>query len=275
MRVAVVGHVEWVEFAQVPRVPLQGQIIHVAETFEEPAGGGAVAAVQLRKLAGEATFFTALGDDELGHRVRRRLGAFGVRVEATFRDRPQRRAFTFLDGEGERTITTIGERLAPHGEDPLPWAELERADAVYVTAADAAALLSARKARVMVATSRILPDLVAARIPLDVLIGSAHDPDEEYRTGALDPPPRVVVATTGASGGRYQTADGISGAFPPAPLPGAVADSYGCGDSFAAGLAFAMGSGLPLEDALGLAARCGAACLTGHGPYERQLTLAT
>jgi hypothetical protein len=26
-----------------------------------------------------------------------------------------------------------------------------------------------------------------------------------------------------------------------------------------------------LDEALALAARCGAVCLTGHGPYERQL----
>ena len=63
MRVAVVGHVEWCEFAEVSHVPRPGEIVHAAETFEEPAGGGAVAAVQLRKLAGEATLFTAFGDD--------------------------------------------------------------------------------------------------------------------------------------------------------------------------------------------------------------------
>ncbi len=70
MRVAVVGHVEWIEFARVERVPRPGEIVHASATWEEPGGGGAVAAVQLAKLAGEATFFTALGDDELvlGHR---------------------------------------------------------------------------------------------------------------------------------------------------------------------------------------------------------------
>jgi ribokinase len=49
-------------------------------------------------------------------------------------------------------------------------------------------------------------------------------------------------------------------------------DSYGCGDSFAAGLTYAFGAGLDLADGLALAARCGAVCLTGRGPYERQLT---
>ena len=51
MRVAVIGHVEWVQFARVERVPLAGEIIHAGETWEEPGGAGAVAAVQLVKLA--------------------------------------------------------------------------------------------------------------------------------------------------------------------------------------------------------------------------------
>ena len=73
MRAAVVGHVEWIEFGRVDHVPAAGEIVHVSESWEEPAGGGAVAAVQLCKLAGAATLYTALGDDELGHRAKREL----------------------------------------------------------------------------------------------------------------------------------------------------------------------------------------------------------
>ena len=55
MRVAVVGHMEWCEFAQVPHVPAPGEIVHASHTVQEPGGGGAVAAVQLMKLAGSAS----------------------------------------------------------------------------------------------------------------------------------------------------------------------------------------------------------------------------
>ena len=48
-------------------------------------------------------------------------------------------------------------------------------------------------------------------------------------------------------------------------------DAYGCGDSFAGGLTYGLGADLPLPAALELGARCGAACLTGRGPYEGQL----
>src|SRR5215204_1799543 len=137
MRVAVVGHMEWCEFAEVPQMPRAGEIVHAAATFEEPAGGGAVAAVQLRKLAGEAMLFTAFGDDETGHRTDAELREHGVHVEGCFHPEPQRRAFVHLDSDGERTITVLGPRLGPSGGDPLPWEELGEMDAVYFTAGDA------------------------------------------------------------------------------------------------------------------------------------------
>ncbi|MEW6583013.1 MAG: PfkB family carbohydrate kinase, partial [Actinomycetota bacterium] len=50
-----------------------------------------------------------------------------------------------------------------------------------------------------------------------------------------------------------------------APPPGPAVDSYGCGDSFAAGLTVALARRLPLDDAIHLAARCGAHRLTTRG----------
>ncbi|HEY3210954.1 MAG TPA: PfkB family carbohydrate kinase [Actinomycetota bacterium] len=273
MRTAVIGHVEWVEFAHVERVPRPGEIVHAEESWQAPAGGGGVAAVQLAKLAGNATLFTALGDDRLGEASRRGLEKLGVRVEAVFRPIPQRRCFTYIDGRGERTITTIGGRLNPSGEDPLPWDELATTGAVYFTAGDRGALEAGRRAGALVATSRVVDDLARAGVRLDALVGSAFDPAEVYRTGDLNPPPRLVVRTEGKEGGTYKTDDGRSGRFAAAPVPGPMVDTYGAGDSFAAGLTFALGAGYGVENALELAARCGAACLTGRGPYEGQLHL--
>jgi ribokinase len=273
VRVAVVGHVEWLHFARVEAVPLPGQIVHADEWWEEPAGGGAVAAVQLVKLAGGCTFYTALGDDDLGHRSDHELREnHAVRVEAFFRPDHQRRAFTFLDRNGERTITVMGARLGPTGADPLPWDEMADTDAVYFTAGDVEALRQARQARVLVATSRIMALLEGSGVRLDAVVGSRRDESEVYRP--IDPPPAYVVRTAGNEGGRYDAADGRKGTWKPARLPGPVVDAYGCGDSFAAGLTFGLGTGLDIEGALELAARCGASCLAGKGPYGNQLTLA-
>src|SRR5919109_1534008 len=110
MRVAVVGHVEWVEFARVEAIPETDQT---------------------------------------------------------------RRAFTFVDEAGERTITVLGEKLRLRGGDSrLPWHELRGLDAAYFVSGDAEALHHARLARVLVATARELRTLRQAGVELDALVGS-------------------------------------------------------------------------------------------------------
>ena len=201
MRTAVVGHVEWIEFAHVERVPAAGDIVHATDPWEEPGGGGAVSAVQLARLAGGCTFYTALGDDERGAWSRRRLAELGVRVEAATRDQPTRRGVVFVDANGERTITTLGQRLEPTTADRLPWNELEGVDAVYFTAGDVAALREARRAKVLVATSRVSDLLVDADLHLDAVVGSGNDPSEAFDPARLTHPPNLVVRTDSIRGG--------------------------------------------------------------------------
>lgn len=273
-RVAVVGHVEWLDFAVVERMPAAGEIVTASDAFELPAGGGAVAAVQLRKLAGAALFLTAVGDDERGRRAATELReAHGLELHAALRSRPQRRAFTHLDAAAERTITVLGDRLVPHGDDPLPWELLADADGVYLTGGDGAAACAARTARTLVATSRAADALLAGGVTPDVLVASGRDEKERASLAAL-PTPRVTVLTDGSRGGRWEEASGGGGSWPAAALPGAPVDAYGCGDSFAAGLTYGLAAGMELPAALDLAARCGAHCLTGRGPYAAQLRLA-
>ena len=267
MNVAVVGHVEWVEFIEVEAVPRAGEIVHSLDRWEEPAGGGAVAAVQLANLNGSVDFFTGLGGDELGRRAREQLEARGVTVHSAATAEPQRRAFTYIDAHGERTITVLGHKLLPAGESDLPWDRLARCDAVYYVSGDVAALHVARRAGIVVATSRELGTLKLAGEQLDVLVGSANDPGERFEHGDLDPSPHAVVTTSGSLGGWIQP----GGPYRAAPLPGPIEDAYGCGDSFAAGLTFGLARGDTIEDAVGLGARCGAAVLTGRGAYAGQL----
>jgi ribokinase len=270
VRVAVIGHVEWCEFVRVERVPLAGEIAEGTSFLEEPAGGGAVAAVQMARLAGGCDFFTALGDDPLARRSIDRLSALGVTVHAAKRFAPTRRGWVYADGQGERTITVIGEKLVPALDDPLSWDALEGVDAVFFVAGAEGVLDRARAARLLSATTRSLPQ--GPNVPLDVAIGSRNDEAEAFAPGDLKPEPELSVWTDGPAGGRWRTASGHEGSYEAAPLPGPVADAYGAGDSFAAGTTFALGRGDSIEDALALGARCGATVMTSHGPYERQLT---
>jgi ribokinase len=264
VRVAVVGHVEWVEFLNVDHVPVAGEIIHGTPHLQVPAGGGAVAAVQLARWAGDCVFFTALGDDELGHRADAELRARGVDVHAVFRPRPQRRAITLVDAQRERTIIVLGERMNPHRGDPLPWDQLASCDAVYVTGGDAEAIRAARQARVVVSTSRIQTLLRDAAIPLDALVGSANDPAEHYAND-LVPAPTLVVRTDGSRGGSYTIA-GATARW--APVPATVTgDTYGAGDTFAAGLTYALGRGQSPAEATAWAAAKAAEVVAVVGPY--------
>jgi ribokinase len=265
VRVAVVGHVEWVRFARVDRIPVAGAVAHASDSFEEPAGGGAVAAVQLARLAGGATLFTALGDDEHGRRTVERLGELGVEVRAQVRPGVETRsAVTLVDDAGERTITTFGPRPDPCGAE---LGELGELDAVYFTAGDVDALRAVRAAsRVLVASPRARHAL-GHGVELDALVLSAHDEIEQREAANVRLEARVVVETEGERGGRY---DGQR--YEPAPAPTRIGDAYGCGDSFAAGFAYGLASGMGIEQGLALGARCGAACLGGRGPYESQLT---
>jgi ribokinase len=266
VRVAVVGHVEWVRFATVSQMPSPGHIVQAREHWVEAAGGGAVAAVRLQELAGACDFFTAIGNDGPGRLALQRLVERGLRVHHAVRPEAQRRAFTFLDDDGERTITLLGPKLHPYGADSLPWGDLAHVDALYFCAGDPDALRAARQARVVVATARELPTLQQAGVELDALVHSGSDLAERYEPGQLDPPPKLVVTTMGREGGRFVAGE-REGTYTAADLPGPLRDAYGAGDSFAAGLAYALGRGDRPEDALAFAAACGAKAMTIRGAY--------
>jgi ribokinase len=263
VRCAVVGHVEWIESVLVDRVPGPGEIAHADPGWTEPAGGGSVVAVQLAKLAGACDFFTALGRDELGRRSVERLTELGLAVHAEWLGRT-RRGFVQVDAHGERTITTVGPKLRPRTLPPM-----DDYDAVFFVAGEPEALRAARAARFLAATPREHATLRAGGVRLDLLVGSGTDPAER-EDGGLEA--GLVVRTEGAAGGTYRVPPGAPRRFAAAPLPGPLADTYGAGDSFAAALCFALARGDELDAALALAARAGAAVVTGAGPFAAQLT---
>jgi ribokinase len=266
MRVAVVGHVEWVTFVEVDRLPASGEILVAGDSWEDAGGGGAVPAVELARRGAEVDLFCALGDDERAGRTRERLEALGVRVHAASRPQPQWRAFTMLEPGGERTIVVFGRRLVPARSDPLPWAELAHARAAYVVSGDAGVLRAARAAEVLVASGRARRALLAAGVEVDVLVSSGVDPDEAIDPADLRPAPRATVRTDGAAGGRW-SAGGDDGEWAGVAPPGPVRDAYGAGDCFAAALTLALARGRPMAAAVEAGARAGAACLSRRGPY--------
>ena len=267
---AVVGHIESVEFLAVDRWPQPGCISHAQQCLEEPAGAGAVIAVQLAQLLDRPVhFFTALGRDAVGEACVQRLQERGVQVHVAWRYGPTRRGISLVDGvgdgSGDRAITVIGDRLTPVLSDPLPWDVLQQCDGAFITAADAALVQAARSVPVLAATPRVgVSVLESAGVQIDALIGSGLDPAELVAPGDLVPSPRVQISTEGAAGGLISTGDRYSASA----LPGPFVETYGCGDSFAAGVFAGLAAQWPLKTAIQLGCQLGAACATRFGPYD-------
>jgi ribokinase len=253
LRIAVIGHVEWVTFASAPFVPRAGEIVHLAEPFEQPGGGGAVSAAALARLGAEVTLFTALAPDVP---AREALEALGVRVVAASRPGPQTRVLALIDPARERTLFVVGENEHPTADDPLPWDELGGMDGAYFTGRDPRTLSLARRARVLVVTARRFDSLAASGVHADALVGSASDPGEQFDLADLGSRPAHVIVTDGAAGGT-----GYAAAQPPGP----VVDTYGAGDAFVAGVTFGLAAGWELPRTLALAAKSAAEWLTFRG----------
>jgi ribokinase len=263
-RLAIVGHIEWVDFIPVKRMPRQGEVMHAQGSAKARAArGGGVAAAELADLGAEVDFFCALGDDAHGHAAAEQLENRGVAMHVAWRPgQPTRRALTLLEGDGERSIITVGERLEPLGSDDLDWELLADSDGVYFTAGDLGALEQARRTPVLVASPRGRRTL-ADGPPIDAIVFSHRDQDESEWARRLERKAKLLVETRGASGGIWRGAS--EGHWEAVPPDGPIKDAYGCGDSFAAGFTFGLATGSTVAEAARVGASCGARCLTRTG----------
>jgi ribokinase len=249
----------------VGHVPAVGEIVHSKTSWEEVAGDGAVAAMQLAKMADACLFFTAVGDDSVGEKSVAQLEQCGVEVYATkHKQAATREVYVYIDSNNERTITVSGSIKPTDDDESLPWHKLAEMDAVFFVSGDALALTAARKAKVLVSTARILPLLQSNKTQLDALVCSHKDKGEKYKVGDINPEPSLIVRTNGAFGGN--TEDGVAYAAQKINED-EVYDTYGYGDSFGAGIAFALGSNLPISVALNVAASCGADAAKRRGAF--------
>ena len=100
LKLAVIGHVEWVTFLKVDHLPIAGHISHAKDSFEEPAGGGAVVAIQLAKLLGSPVqLITALGNDSIGEKSFKRLEELGLKLSVAWREKPTRKGISFTEND--------------------------------------------------------------------------------------------------------------------------------------------------------------------------------
>jgi len=266
LKLAVIGHVEWVTFLKVDQLPLAGKISHGKDSFEEAAGGAAVAAVQMSRLInGPVDLITSLGKDNCGEKCYERLTQLGLNLEVAWREDPTRKGISLITKDGERAITVIGKRLQPIGSDDLPWSSMKNYDGIFVTATDKEGIKFARKAKFLSATPRIGENILKnSKAKLNALIGSGLDPGEKINYEELDPQPDVYISTKGKSGGTIFPENNTYKSITPSSKE---IDSYGCGDCFAGAVTTALSANLNLEQAIKIGSYCGAECSTYYGPY--------
>ena len=209
--------------------------------------------------AGKCTFFTALGDDALGACAE--AGSPSSARRACACDAAStRRAWTHVDGDGERTITVLGEKLLPRGPaaargyDPC-------------SSSRATSTRFARRARRAFSPRRCASSRRCARPRSRSTCSSAASTIPASST--------TRRSTRRPSSSRTARAEGprTASAYRRRHAPGAVVDTYGAGDSFAAALRVRRWrAATTVDDALALGARAGARRDRGRGPYTAQLT---
>ena len=266
LKLAVIGHVEWVTFLKVDQLPLAGEISHAENYYEEAAGGAAVAAVQMSRLInGPVDLITSLGKDNYGEKCYERLTKLGLNLKVVWSEKPTRKGISLISKDGERAITVIGERLQPIGSDNLPWGDMKNYDGIFITATDKDGIRHARKAKFLSATPRAgKQTLKISKVKLNALIGSGLDPGEKISFEEFKTKPDLYISTTGKSGGTI---------FPnkikykPIKPSSKEIDTYGCGDCFAGAVTAALAGKLSLDQAIKIGAYCGAECSTHYGPY--------
>ena len=266
LKLAVIGHIEWVTFLKVDQLPLAGEISHAKDSFEEAAGGAAVAAVQMARLINEPVdLITSLGKDTYGEKCYERLTKLGLNLKVAWREKPTRKGISLISKDGERAITVIGERLQPIASDDLPWSNLKNYDGIFITATDEEGIRLASKAKFVAATPRTgKTTLRNSKVKLNALIGSGLDPGEKINYEDLVPKPDIYIATEGRSGGIVYPKRNKYKSIKPSSQE---IDSYGCGDCFAGAVTAALSAKVNLEKAINIGAYCGAECSTHYGPY--------
>tara|TARA_Y100000766_G_C18850787_1_gene578086 strand:+ start:151 stop:1014 length:864 start_codon:yes stop_codon:yes gene_type:complete len=268
LNLAVIGHVEWINFLKVDQLPKPGVISHSKKSIEYPAGGGSVIAKTLSDLTtNQVHFFTSLGNDYYGKKCFDILSSMGIKLHVAWRNKPTRRGFSLIDSNGERSITVIGERLAPNHKDKLAWNLLDIMDGIFITAADPEIFKKSRIAHSLCTTPRVgLNTINDSNVFLDGLISSNLDPGEAFSSSELHIKPRYTIKTEGENGGivfpggRYEALKNKRNKV----------DSYGCGDSFAAGILYGLASKWSLDKSLILAKILGRDCSEYFGPYSEK-----
>ena len=281
--VAVIDHV-----FRVDSFPTRPEKYRAKSADMVGGGGGANAAVAIRRLGGEAWLAARVGDDAIAGTILGDLAGEGVRTDLVRRFEGRRSSFSsvLVDDRGERQIVNyrdmglsfdagwLRERLGAMRFDAVladtRWPEgalaaMERAAALGVPGVMDAeapvheAIDAVRAASHVVFSAQGLRDFAArgdsgADGDLEALLRDAD--------GTLD---GLVGVTDGPDGVRWLAGGQLRHEPAPSP-PGPIADTLGAGDVWHGALALALGEGQGLDTAMRFAnAAATLKCVGGTG----------
>jgi len=283
--ILVVGSVNADLVIGVDRRPSAGETVLGSDLVVYPGGKGANQAVAAARLGAAAGFVGHVGDDSFGEMLRGGLDTAGVDIRHLVTSPGSSGVALITVGpDGDNTIIVSpganGRLTAADVEAARPAFEVARVvsaqlEVPLAAVAAAAGLSKAVGARFVLNLSppAVIPgELLAAADPLVVneheaafLLGGARPEEDPGRQAAalLRLGPRSVVITLGAAGAYVAEGSGDGTLVPSPNVP--VIDTTGAGDAFTGALAWRLSVGDSLPDAARLAARVGAAAVTGHG----------
>ena len=276
----VVGNAAVDTVIRVDRFPQPGQTIAARSVAEDLGGKGANQAIVMARCGQDVRLIAAVGADAAGDRIRKNLAAEGVQTDG-IRTWPGAtdRCVIYVDNGGENTIVSLIDAAAKF--DPIAGKSMERDVApgdwmtlqgnlrASVTMA-CLALAKRRGATTALNPSPVYPpadydwkfvDLVVLNRGEAVALGVRSDPLEAAHA-LVAAGAKVVVLTLGAEGAIFLSARDTL--HVQAPRVSAV-DSTGAGDVFCGVIVAARAAGRAWTEALTLAARAAAICVSRAG----------
>lgn len=273
----------------VPRHPGPDEKLRATARLLAPGGPAAVAAAQISRLGGRASFAGAIGDDSFAPILRAALAAEGVDTAALISPAGQTTAIAaiLVKPDAARAVVShasaSGSLSAP--AQTLPPARVILADGHRPEWTPALVSHARATGAPLVLDAGSWNDAVRELAPhADHLVASeacarsalqGRDPADasppELRAALLAGPAAVVVVTLGPRGLIWQTADD-HGATPAFRIK--TTDTTGAGDAFHGAYALGLARGLPLHDRLRLASAAGALACTRPGAWASLPTTA-
>jgi ribokinase len=266
-------------------LPRSGETVLGASFFAAPGGKGANQAIGAARLGADTTFLVKLGLDPFGDRAQRLFIDEGLPAHGILRTAaaPTGVALIMVDVDGANQISVApGANGLLMGTDALDG--LLRDVSVLLCQLECPPELFESLAHRLPSATKILNPAPARPLrdecfgaidfltpnesELASLTGLAVTSDAEVRAASsvlIGKGVGNVIATLGANGALWT--NGSQERHFPAPAVVAV-DSTGAGDAFNAGLAAALALKWSVADAIELAVRCGAFCVTRTGALD-------